>query len=109
MYQGKRKIERLGEYNERREEIVSTKCGAVWTAFVELDNLINKSALAPQYFEKSQSWFAQRVHVCTVRKKEMSFKEEEYHQLAEAFRDIAKRLQAHADEIDSAEFESKRN
>lgn len=35
----------------------------------------------------------------------MSFKEEEYHQLAEAFRDIAKRLQAHADEIDSAAFE----
>ena len=35
----------------------------------------------------------------------MSFKEDEYYQLAEAFRDIAKRLQAHADEIDAAKFE----
>lgn len=105
MYQGKRKILRLDEYNERRKEIVEKKCGAVWTAFVELENLVNKSALAKQYFKKSQSWFAQRVYGCTVRDKEAAFKEAEYHQLAEAFRDIAKRLQAHADEIDAAKFE----
>ncbi len=105
MYQGKRNIVRLDEYNERRKEIVSSKGGAVWNAFTELESLINKSALAQQYFEKSQSWFAQRVHGCTVRKKEMAFKEDEYHKLAEAFRDIAKRLQAHADEIDAAKFE----
>lgn len=33
------------------------------------------------------------------------YKEEEYHMLAEAFRDIAKRLQAHADEIDAAKYD----
>lgn len=96
---------RLDEYNERRKEIVSTKAGAVWNAFTELENLINKSALAEQYFGKSQSWFAQRIHGCTVRKKEVAFKEEEYHELAETFRDIAKRLQAHADEIDAAKYD----
>ena len=105
MYQGKRKIMRLDDYNERRKEIISTKSGAVWNAFTELEDLINKSALAVQYFEKSQSWFAQRVHGCTVCKKEAAFKENEYHKLADAFRDIAKRLQMHADEIDSAKFE----
>lgn len=96
---------RLAEYNERRKEIISAKSGAVWNAFTELESIINKSALAQQYFKKSQSWFAQRIHGCTVRKKEMAFKENEYHQLAEAFRDIAKRLQAHADEIDAARYE----
>lgn len=96
---------RLDSYNEGRKEIVSDKCGAVWMAFVELENLINKSALAAQYFNRSQSWFSQRVHGCTVMKKEMAFKEEEYAKLAEAFRDIANRLQAHADEIDAAKFE----
>lgn len=96
---------RLAEYNEKRKEIISTKGGATWNAFIELENLINKSALTQQYFEKSQSWFAQRVHGCTVRNKESAFKKEEYHQLAEAFRDIAKRLIAHADEIDAAKME----
>lgn len=105
MYLGKRNIMRLDEYNERRKEIVATKNGAVWNAFTELENIINKSALAQQYFEKSQSWFSQRVHGCTVRKKEIAFKPEEYHKLAEAFRDIAKRLQAHADEIDAAKYD----
>lgn len=105
MYLGKRNIMRLDEYNERRKEIVATKNGAVWNAFTELENIINKSALAQQYFEKSQSWFSQRVHGCTVRKKETAFKPEEYHKLAEAFRDIAKRLQAHADEIDAAKYD----
>lgn len=35
---------RLGEYNERRKEIIATKCGAVWNAFTELEGLINKTA-----------------------------------------------------------------
>ena len=90
------------EYNERRKEIISTKDGAVWNAFTELENLINKSALAHQYFGKSQSWLSQRIHGCTVMNKEMAFKPEEYSQLAESFRDIARRLQVHADEIDAA-------
>ena len=102
MYSGKREIMRLDEYNERRKEITATKAGATWNAFVELEGLINKSQLAQQYFEKSQSWLAQRLHGCTVRNKTMTFKPDEYHQLAEAFRHIAMRLNAHADEIDNA-------
>lgn len=96
---------REDEYNETRKEIIATKGGAVWSAFVELENLINKSALSGQYFKRSHSWLSQRIHGCTIRNKEMSFKEDEYHQLAEAFRHIAKRLQAHADEIDAAKME----
>lgn len=105
MYQGKKEILRLEEYNERRKEIIATKSGAVWNAFVELENLINKAALSQQYFNKSQSWFSQRIHGCTVLNKAMAFKEDEYHKLAETFRDIAKRLQAHADEIDAAKLD----
>lgn len=105
MYIGKRKILRLEEYNNRRKDIIADKCGATWNAFTELEGLINKSALAEQYFEKSHSWLSQRIHGCTVRKKSMTFKENEYHELAEAFRDIAKRLVAHADEIDNARTE----
>ena len=85
------------------------KADAVFTAFTELEDIINKSQLAQQYFEKTQGWFSQRLHGCTVRKKSMAFKEKEYHELAEAFRDIAKRLNAHADEIDNANMESTDN
>lgn len=105
MYLGKRKIMRLDEYNERRKECIEYKQDATFTAFTELEDIINKSQLAKQYFEKSQSWFSQRINGCMVKEQTMAFKEDEYHQLAEAFRDIAKRLQAHADEIDAAKFE----
>ena len=39
-------------------------------------------------------------------KKNAAFKENEYHLLAEVLRDIAKRLNAHADEIDEASMDS---
>ncbi|MBQ7941125.1 MAG: DUF5053 domain-containing protein [Muribaculaceae bacterium] len=106
MYLGKRKIFNPEKHEIIRKEVITDKCGATWNAFIELEGLINKSQLAQQYFEKSHGWLSQRLHGCTVRKKSMSFKEEEYHELAEAFRHIAMRLNAHADEIDSATMES---
>ena len=105
MYLGKRKIHNLAEYEERRKECIAYKSDATFTAFSELEDIINKSQLSKQYFNKSQSWFSQRLHGWQVLNKSMSFKPSEYHQLAEAFRDIARRLEAHADEIDSAKDE----
>lgn len=105
MYLGKREILNLAEYEERRKKCIEYKPDATVTAFSELEDIINKSQLAKQYFGKSQSWFSQRLNGCTVLKKSMAFKEDEYRKLAEAFRDIAKRLIAHADEIDAAKFE----
>ena len=95
MYLGKRKIHNLAEYEERRKECIAYKSDATFTAFSELEDIINKS----------QRWFSQRLHGWQVLNKSMSFKPSEYHQLAEAFRDIARRLEAHADEIDSAKDE----
>lgn len=105
MYLGKRDIFNLEEYEERRKKCIEYKPDATVTAFSELDDIINKSQLARQYFGRSQSWFSQRLNGCTVLKRSMSFKEEEYQKLAEAFRDIAKRLLAHADEIDAAKLD----
>lgn len=105
MYLGKRQILDLEKYNEHREKCIEYKPDATFTAFSELEDIINKTQLAKQYFGKSQGWLSQRINGCMVMKKTASFKEEEYHTLAEAFRDIAKRLQAHADEIDAARYE----
>ena len=105
MYSGRREILNKEEYEKRRKKCIAFKPDATATAFSELEDIINKSQLAKQYFGKSQSWFSQRVNGCTVLNKSMTFKDEEYHQLAEAFRDIAKRLLAHADETDAAKSE----
>lgn len=104
MYLGKREILNKEGYEERRRKCIEYKPDATATAFSELEDIINKSQLAKQYFGRSQSWFSQRVNGCTVLNKAIAFKEDEYHQLAEAFRDIAKRLTAHADEIDTAKM-----
>lgn len=71
-------------------------------AFRDLGDIINKSQIAKQYFGKSQSWFSQRLNGCMVLNKSVVFKEDEYRQIADAFRDIAKRLVKHAERIDSA-------
>lgn len=102
---GKRSIMDVEKYEKRRDKCIECKPDATVTAFSELEDIINKSQIAKQYFGKSQSWFSQRLNGCTVLNKAVAFKEDEFHQLAEAFRDIAKRLQAHADGIDNAKYE----
>lgn len=102
MYLGKRKFFDPQLAEENRKTVVSFKEGAIFNSFLELEGLINKSAIAKQYFGKTQSWFSQKLHGATVCDKQRSFTSEEAHQLAESFRDIAKRLSAHADEIDNA-------
>lgn len=102
MYLGKREIFNPESHEAHRNAVIGIKSGAVWNTFVELEGLINKSELASQYFNKTRGWFSQKLNGCTVLNQKKSFTEEEYHQLAESFRHIAKRLIAHADEIDAA-------
>lgn len=104
MYLGKREILRPEVNEERRNAVIAEKSGAVWNTFVELEGIINKTQIARQYFGKSQGWLSQKLNGCTLHNRKQEFTEEEYHQLSEAFRDIAKRLNAHADEIDAAAF-----
>lgn len=99
---GKRKYYNPQLAEQHRIETISFKEGAIFMAFFDLDGLINKTALAKRYFRKTQGWFSQKLHGATVCDKERSFSDEESHCLAESFRDIAKRLMAHADEIDNA-------
>ncbi len=102
MYLGKRKILNPERHEKLRQLTIEVKSGAVSNAFTELEGLISKTQVAKQYFEKSQGWFSQKLNGCTLHNRKQEFTESEYHQLAEAFRHIAKRLLSHADEIDSA-------
>lgn len=104
MYLGKRKIFNLKKYEGTREKLLEYKPEATFIAFSELEGLINKTQLAEQYFERSRSWINKRLHGCIYCKDDTAFNEAEFRQLTDAFRDIAKRLMAHADEIDAAKL-----
>ncbi len=104
MYLGNRKYDFPEEFERARNKVIKFKAGATFNTFLELEGLINRTALAKEYFKKSHSWFSQRLHGATVCDKTCAFTEAEYHQLADALRHIAKRLEAHADEIDNAEL-----
>ncbi|MDE7396421.1 MAG: DUF5053 domain-containing protein [Muribaculum sp.] len=95
-------FEQLCDPEFRRTKHLESKSGAVFVAFLELNGLINNSALARQYFDRSPAWLLQRINGNTVFNKKAGFRPDEYHQLADAFRDIARRLEKHADEIDAA-------
>lgn len=87
----------------RRAEQMKVKSEAVWVTFHELKGLLNVSKLARIYFQKSQSWFAQKVFGLSVDGKKRAFTAEEYTRLTTALRDIARRLNEYADAIDEAE------
>lgn len=87
----------------RRAEQMKVKSEAVWVTFHELGGLINISKLAREYFNKSQSWFAQKINGHSVDGKKRSFTPEEYARITSSLRDIARRLDRYADEIDAAE------
>lgn len=106
MYLGKREIFDPAKHEEHRTNMIGIKSGAVWNAFVELEGLINKTQLADQYFNRSHAWLSQKLNGCTLHNRKKAFTEKEYHQLAEAFRHIARRLEAHADEIDAAAMDA---
>ncbi len=102
MYLGKREILNLDEYERLRADEIHDKQGATHVAFSELEGLINNSALARQYFNRSPAWLNQRINGNIVFNKKAGFRPDEYQQLADAFRDIARRLEAHAAEIEAA-------
>lgn len=85
-----------------RNEQIKIKSEATWVAITELNGLLNLSALARDYFKRTPSWVTQRINGYKVGGKPARFTEAEYHELAEAFRNIARRLEAHAAEIDAA-------
>lgn len=99
-------FEQLCNPKFRRAQNITIKSGAVFVAFTELNGIINNAALARQYFHRSPSWIAQRINGNTVFDKKAGFRPAEYQQLANAFRDIARRLIAHADEIDTASLDT---
>lgn len=104
MYRGKRKIFDTEKYEQHRKIDVSYKNGAIDVAFNELEGIIDGKVFAEQYFNQTEEWFAGRLEACTLLR-EGKFTSDECHELAEAFRDIAKRLNAHADEIDAAKMD----
>lgn len=84
-----------------RQEVISYRNGAISNAFLELDGIINKSAFVRDYIHKSQGWFSQRLHGAHVCCTDVSFKPDEARQIAAAFRDIARRLEGLAAEIEA--------
>lgn len=88
------------KHEETRKDCVNYRGGAIYTAFIELDGIINKSEFARQYMEKTHSWFSQKLHGCPVGGAKKEFTSAEAAKIAESFRDIAKRLCALAYEID---------
>lgn len=102
MYLGKRKKWKSKDYEERRNCIIETKSGATWNTFVELEGVISHKEFAEQYFGKTNKWMTEKLANCGLENNK-AFTEEEYTLIIASLRDIAKRLLAHADEIERAE------
>lgn len=102
MYFGKKKPYDPEKTESDRSKVVTYRNGAIFNAFLEMDGILNKSALARQYFEKSQSWLSQKINGSMIDSKSQSFTPDEARKMAEAFRDIARRLEGLAAEIDAA-------
>lgn len=98
-------IHNVENYKKHRKIVIELKSGAVSCAFDELNGIVNISKFSERFLERTHSWFSQRLNGCVVMNRQMSFKEDEYKRIAEGFRELAKELMQHADEIDSAEMD----
>lgn len=101
MYLGLRDKWKTKESNEMRECIIETKSGATWNTFVELENIISEENFATQYLGESGEWFAKKLEHSGAHDRD-GFSDQEYLRITESLRHIAKRLLAHADEIERA-------
>lgn len=101
MYQGKRIIFNPQEHERTRKEVITYRGGAIYNAFIELDDIVNKSEFSKQYMDRSQSWFSQKLNGCPAGGAKKEFTAEEARKIAEAFKDMAKRLTALAEEINA--------
>lgn len=78
------------------------KDGAVWLVMMEAGELVNYSAIARKYFNKSGNWLLQRLHGYEVNGRPASFKPEEYATFTAALRDLARQLDKAAARIEAA-------
>lgn len=101
MYQGKQKVFNPTRLEEDRANLIGHRSGAIFNSFLELEDILNKSELARQYFGRSHSWLSQRLNGSMVNNAKKEFSAPEAHKLADAFRDIAQRLTSLAAEIDA--------
>lgn len=99
MYQGKRRIMNPERHEEYRSQAMSYRGGAIFNAFIDLEDIINKSVFARTYMNHSQSWFSQKLNECPVGGAKKSFSASEAETIAESFKDLAKRLNCLAEEI----------
>lgn len=56
MYQGKRRIMNPERHEEYRSQAISFRGGAIFNAFIDLEDIINKSVFARTYMNHSQYW-----------------------------------------------------
>ena len=56
MYQGKRRIMNPERHEESRSQAISYRGGAIFNAFIDLEDIINKSVFAKTYMNHSQYW-----------------------------------------------------
>lgn len=85
-----------------RDAMLEEKNTAVWINYMELADYLNFSTIAEKYFERKPSWILQRLHGMEVNGKKARFKGDQYATFTQALRDIAKKLEKAADEIDAA-------
>lgn len=81
---------------------MKVKSEAVWVTFLELNGMINVSKFAKKYFDKSQSWLAQRINGYDVNHKRAEFTIEEYAKISNSLRALATQLNEYADAIEKA-------
>ncbi len=59
-----------------------------------VSEIVSLSYIAKTYFNKTKSWFSQRINGLTVNGKKMRFTDEELETLNRAFKDIADKIAA---------------
>ena len=94
----------LETYKKNRTGAIQYKDNAFCLQLGELDRMINFTKFSKRFLGKTQSWFSQRINGCDVNGEKAFFKEEEYSQIVNGYRELACQLNQYADELEVAKM-----
>ena len=105
MYQGLEPLLSPASYNRDRDNAMQCQYDAIDIANSELESFTPNN-FARHYFGEDEYWLQKKVYGCLHHKKDMAFSQEEIATYIAALRDVAKRINTLADEIEGQPFDA---
>jgi len=98
------KLYNLDDYLYWRGQCIGDKGGALSTQITELNKILNISVFSKRFLKKPQKWFNEKLKESSLLHTKTEFTVEEYSQIVNGYRELARQFNQYADELEKAKM-----